>query len=1146
MKKLVLIFTVLLTIQFGYSQVGINTTNPNAQLDIKSSNQATPANNDGILIPKIDAFPLTNPTAAQNSMMVYLTTTSAGKQPGFYYWDNATTSWKGFAGNSGWELTGNSGTNPTNNFIGTTDDNDVIFKRNNTKAGQIGVDNTAFGTSSLGSLSTGYANTAIGKQAMAAGTTGWENTAIGAEALASGTWGYQNTAIGFRALTSSTTSPNTAIGAMSLAGNISGQSNTAVGNSSLPVNTNGYDNTAVGAGALATNLNGSGNTAIGMTAASNLTTGDRNISIGANAQLPSSTLSNQMSIGNVIYGSDMYSTATGKIGIGIPVPAVKLDIEETSTTKQSVLNVKHTNPSNIGSTYAIKTSLTTSQPAGILVGTQNYITVANAAKGFGTDNVIAGSSSDEVGCTSNTMIANGSGIKSGTSNFISGSSTGIVNGVQNLMNSVTSSEQNGIRSQFNSANSTTENGILNLLSGSGDGEKSGLRNSITNTGSGIHYGTYSYFTGVASGTQYGSWNRIDVTGTGDKYCSFNLIPTTAGGQHYGVYSNVLNATGYSGYFLGRFSIGTTTANNYILPASRGTANQIMQTDATGNVTWQNPNSALNNFAWTTTGNSGTNPTTNFIGTTDNNDVVFKRNNAKAGLIGGYIAGYGLFSLNANTTGSANAAFGAYSLASNTTGSSNVAVGTDAMSRIQQGSQGTTIGSAAMFYFSGPSGPFTNTNVAIGASAMSGEHFGSLPGSNNIGLNNTAIGYRVLNNISSGSDNTVQGYNGMYSNTTGNKNTAFGSESLYTNISGIANVAIGYQAAYNETGSNKLYIENSASSTPLIYGEFDTDLIRINGKTEGIYTQLTANGDGQSSIYGYRTRDSQNDGTSYSRIGTNKATSGYNLWGDLYTFGVTGHSDNDFTRTGGVLGSVTGGTYWSSLGYKNSAGTAYGVYATAALTVGTGRMNEPQNAFSIGGGFYGDLIGSWSKGNLIGNINSGKLLASYNNGDEYTSGKQIELVTTGTSKTAAYTVTSTESVVYKKGKITLNNGTARVSFDENYKNLLGEVPVVTITPMGQCNGLYIESIDKDGFVIKELNNGSSTVSVSWIAVGNRIDATNTIPESVLDKNFDANINEVMFNENNKEQNAKAIWSDGRNIQFGVLPDNLIEKPIKNEK
>ncbi len=32
-------------------------------------------------------------------------------------------------------------------------------------------------------------------------------------------------------------------------------------------------------------------------------------------------------------------------------------------------------------------------------------------------------------------------------------------------------------------------------------------------------------------------------------------------------------------------------------------------------------------------------------------------------------------------------------------------------------------------------------------------------------------------------------------------------------------------------------------------------------------------------------------------------------------------------------------------------------------------------FSIGGGFYGGLIGSWSKGNLIGDINLGSLFAS---------------------------------------------------------------------------------------------------------------------------------------------------------------------------
>ncbi|MCP4090574.1 MAG: hypothetical protein GY746_12420, partial [Gammaproteobacteria bacterium] len=43
-----------------------------------------------------------------------------------------------------------------------------------------------------------------------------------------------------------------------------------------------------------------------------------------------------------------------------------------------------------------------------------------------------------------------------------------------------------------------------------------------------------------------------------------------------------------------------------------------------------------------------------------------------------------------------------------------------------------------------------------------------------------------------------------------------------------NVFLGYMAGYSEHGSNKLYIENSNSSTPLIYGEFDNDILAVNG------------------------------------------------------------------------------------------------------------------------------------------------------------------------------------------------------------------------------------------------------------------------------------------------------------------------------
>lgn len=176
MKKLVLL--ILMMTQFGFSQVGINTTTPNAQLDIKSSNQLTPSNTDGILIPKIDAFPLINPTVLQQGMMVYLTTISAGKSPGFYYWDNATVNWIGLGGSgagTGWLTTGNTGTSAATNFIGTTDNNDVVFKRFNSKAGLLGGYITGFGTFSLNANTTGNGNTAFGAYSLLRNTTGSNN-----------------------------------------------------------------------------------------------------------------------------------------------------------------------------------------------------------------------------------------------------------------------------------------------------------------------------------------------------------------------------------------------------------------------------------------------------------------------------------------------------------------------------------------------------------------------------------------------------------------------------------------------------------------------------------------------------------------------------------------------------------------------------------------------------------------------------------------------------------------------------------------------------------------------------------------------------------------------------------------------------------
>jgi hypothetical protein len=91
-KKILLLLVIVLGFE-SQAQVGINTTTPKAQLEIKSSNETTPANTDGLLIPKVNAFPVTNPTVDQQGMLVYLTTTVGTNTPGFYYWNNSNTTW---------------------------------------------------------------------------------------------------------------------------------------------------------------------------------------------------------------------------------------------------------------------------------------------------------------------------------------------------------------------------------------------------------------------------------------------------------------------------------------------------------------------------------------------------------------------------------------------------------------------------------------------------------------------------------------------------------------------------------------------------------------------------------------------------------------------------------------------------------------------------------------------------------------------------------------------------------------------------------------------------------------------------------------------------------------------------------------------
>jgi trimeric autotransporter adhesin len=166
MKNLLFSISVFFSISC-FSQVGINNTTPSAQLDIKSSNQATPANNDGLLIPRIDTFPATSPTIAQNGMMVYLTTTIGLNTPGFYYWNHPVSTWTSLASGSSsafWKFDGNSVGSIKS--IGTNDGYDLPIKTNGTEkmrittTGDVGIGNsnptTKLDITGSTNVSTGY------------------------------------------------------------------------------------------------------------------------------------------------------------------------------------------------------------------------------------------------------------------------------------------------------------------------------------------------------------------------------------------------------------------------------------------------------------------------------------------------------------------------------------------------------------------------------------------------------------------------------------------------------------------------------------------------------------------------------------------------------------------------------------------------------------------------------------------------------------------------------------------------------------------------------------------------------------------------------------------------------------------------------
>lgn len=168
----------------------------------------------------------------------------------------------------------------------------------------------------------------------------------------------------------------------------------------------------------------------------------------------------------------------------------------------------------------------------------------------------------------------------------------------------------------------------------------------------------------------------------------------------------------------------------------------------------------------------------------------------------------------------------------TNASNNVLLGNQCGAALNSGGYNIMIGSA-----SGVQTTSASDNICIGRdagrinNAIGQIYIGKDCGTSALNaIGNTIIGKDSFI-LGTSSNNTIIGSDSASSLTTGGTNVLIGNNTGASLTTETGNILIGFQAGQNLTASNKLYIANSNTATPLIEGDFSTSILSINGQLE---------------------------------------------------------------------------------------------------------------------------------------------------------------------------------------------------------------------------------------------------------------------------------------------------------------------------
>jgi hypothetical protein len=337
--------------------------------------------------------------------------------------------------------------------------------------------------------------------------------------------------------------------------------------------------------------------------------------------------------------------------------------------------------------------------------------------------------------------------------------------------------------------------------------------------------------------------------------------------------------------------------------------------------------------------------------------------------------------------------------------------------------------------------FDSTGKSAGKSGVLGQDM-SAKGTLNSGVSGTSVNGAGVSGTSTNL-NGVQGF------------TASGASGVY----GQDSVAGGFGVA----GRNTAPSHNSNSAGVL-----------ADGSTANDGLHAFSNGFGANAIYAF----SQHGSSLVANQGGN------NTAPELALEDTNSSNSNDIIHADGPNGpvlSMSSGTTWFHTDFEVSAPEASvfegADYQTPALNVYGGGTNTNFAVFTVN-----DVNGNQVAGITdIGTLSIAGLL--FSNGS-CSSGcivghRQAHAV-------REYTPTESEPTIEDNGEASLVDGVAQVALDPRFANVIDRSAsyIVTVTPEGDCRGLYVTQRSERGFAVRELQGGHSSVGFGYRIVAHR--------------------------------------------------------------